>query len=155
MARRVFISYEGEDRNKGKGFNLLQWNKNVDVEFVGRHLLDPVKSTDPDYIRAEIKERIKGTSVTVVICGDHTNESEWVRQEIAWSLEKNPPNGLLAIKLTDNAQVPDSLIDCGAEVIGWNPNDFADALERAAFQAGRVRALLQRGGDSGHGCVRR
>jgi hypothetical protein len=59
MARRVFISYEGEDRNKAKGFNLLQWNKNVDVEFVGRHLLNPVKSKDPAYISAEIRERSK------------------------------------------------------------------------------------------------
>lgn len=154
MARRVFISYEGEDRNKAKGFNLLRWNKNVDVEFVGRHLLDPVKSQNPDYIRAEIKERIKGTSVTVIICGAHTNESDWVRKEIEWSLEKNPPNGLLAIKLTNDAQVPSALIDCGADVIGWNPKEFADAIERAALQAGRVKALLQQGGGSGHGCVR-
>jgi hypothetical protein len=154
MARRVFISYEGEDRNQAKGFNLLRWNKNVDVEFVGRHLLDPVKSKDSDYIRGEIKERIKGTSVTVIICGAHTNESEWVQKEIEWSLAKDLPNGLLAIKLTNDAQVPEALVDCGADIIGWNPNDFADAIERAALQAGRVKALLQRGGGSGHGCVR-
>jgi hypothetical protein len=69
-------------------------------------------------------------------------------------LEKDPPNGLLAIKLTDDAQVPDALRDCGAEVIGWKPKDFADAIERAARQAGRLNVLVRRGAGSGHGCVR-
>lgn len=154
MGRRVFISYEGEDRNRAKGFNLLRWNKNVDVDFVGRHLLDPIKSKDPGYVSSEIKERIKGTSVTVIICGAHTNESDWVAKEIQWSLEKNPPNGLLAIKLTPDAQVPGALHDCGAEIIGWDSSTFADAIERAALQAGRVKALVQCGAGSGHGCVR-
>ena len=43
MARRIFISYQHDDQMKAKGFNLLRWNKNVPTEFVGRHLLDPVK----------------------------------------------------------------------------------------------------------------
>ena len=40
MARRIFISYQHEDRARAKGFNLLRWNENCDIEFVGRHLLD-------------------------------------------------------------------------------------------------------------------
>ena len=47
MARRIFISYQNDDQMKAKGFNLLRWNKNVPTEFVGRHLLDPVKSNNP------------------------------------------------------------------------------------------------------------
>ena len=33
MARRIFISYQHDDQMKAKGFNLLRWNKYVDVEF--------------------------------------------------------------------------------------------------------------------------
>lgn len=154
MGRRVFISYEGHDRNKAKGFNLLRWNRNVDVDFVGRHLLDPVKSTDRDYIRGQIKSQIKGSSVTVVICGEHTNESSWVGDEIKWSLEKDPPNGVLAIKLTPDAQVPQAVLDCGGEVIGWDPKKFGEAIERAARQARRVDAIVSAGSGSAQGCVR-
>ena len=45
---------------RAKGFRLLPWAKNVDVDFVGRHLLDPVKSTDEKYIKSEIRKQIKG-----------------------------------------------------------------------------------------------
>ena len=74
MARRIFISYQHDDRMKAKGFNLLRWNRNVETEFVGRHLLDPVKSSDPAYISKKIREQLKGTSVTVVLIGDSTWE---------------------------------------------------------------------------------
>lgn len=154
MGRRVFISYEGHDRDKAKGFNLLRWNKNVNADFVGRHLLDPVKSTDRDYIRGQIKAQLKGSSVTVVICGEHTNESQWVADEIQWSLEKDSPNGILAIKLTPDAQVPQAVLDCGGEVIGWDPKEFDDAIERAALQPRRAEAILNAGSGSAHGCVR-
>lgn len=152
MARRIFISRAYEDQAKAKGFNLLRWNKNVDVEFVGRHLLDPVKSTDPDYITRKIKEQLSGTSVTVVLVGADTANSTWVQREIDWSLEKG--NGVLAIRLDDGAPLPQGIVDCGAEVIGWNPGEFDDAIERAALQANRTKALERTGTDSGSGCAR-
>jgi hypothetical protein len=152
MARRIFISCVYEDQARAKGFNLLRWNKNVDVQFVGRHLLDPVKSTDPDYIAREIKEQLTGTSVTVVLVGPETANSEWVRREIDWSLERG--NGILAIRLDDGAPLPRRIVDCGAEVIGWDPSAFDDAIERAALQAGRTRALERAGTDTGSGCAR-
>jgi hypothetical protein len=154
MARRIFISYHHEDQAQGKGFALLHWNKNVDVEFVGRHLLDPVNSTNEAYITQSIKDQIAGTSVTVVLIGDHTVDSNWVPQEIGWSGEKDVPNGILGIRLKghDDAPVPQALIDCGAEVINWQPNEFPGAIERAAVQAGRAVQLIAQGG--GGACAR-
>lgn len=152
MARRIFISCAYEDQLKAKGFNLLRWNKNVDIEFVGRHLLDPVKSTDPDYITRKIKEQLTRTSVTVVLVGAETAKSDWVQREIERSLEKG--NGVLAIRLDDTAPLPQGIVECGAEVIGWNPAEFDDAIERAALQAGRAKALNRVGTDTGSGCAR-
>ncbi len=43
MTRRVFISYQHADQMKARGLNLMTYNKNVNVDFTGRHLLDPVK----------------------------------------------------------------------------------------------------------------
>ena len=154
MPRRIFISYEGEDRNRAKGFNLLRWNKNVDIEFVGRHLLDPVHSKDPEYIERKIKELQSGSSVIVVLIGQHTAESSWVEREVRWALEKDSPCGVLGIRLDSDAPIPSILNDCGAEIIDWKPSKFADAIERAAIQAGPIRALARVGSAGGHGCTR-
>lgn len=159
MARRIFISYQHEDRMKAKGFNLLRWSKSVDVEFVGRHLLDPVDSTNEKYIRSKVTEQLKGTSVTVVLIGNKTHESDWVRWEIEKSLEKGNPNGIIAIRLNDDAPLPDgspvgdALKDAGAEIIGWKPHDFGDAIERAFNAAGRI-PKIRNAKSTGRSCQR-
>src|SRR3954451_12062085 len=81
LSRRVFISYQHRDHGKASGFNLLRWNRNVDLEVSARHLLSPVDSRDPDYISRKIREQIHGTSVTVVLVGRDTADSDWIRNE--------------------------------------------------------------------------
>ena len=151
MARRIFISYQHDDQMKAKGFNLLKWNKNVDLEFVGRHLLDPVDSKNEDYIKAKVLEQLKDTSVTVVLIGTKTHDSDWVKWEIEKSLNKENPNGILGIRLSDGVPLPagspvgDALKDAGAEIIDWNVHEFGDAIERAAIASGRVKAIARAG----------
>ena len=89
---------------KAKGFNLLRWNKNVPVEFVGLHLLDPVDSTNWDYISRKIREQLTGTSVTVVLIGDTTWQSDAVAYEVQQSLKKGTPNGDLGHTPTRRGQ---------------------------------------------------
>src|SRR5207247_2399871 len=112
----------------------------------GRHLLDPVNSTNEKYIKSKIKEMMHGTSVTVVLIGRETCDSEWVQHEIEQSLNKDNPNGVLAVRLDDarlplNCPVGNALEAAGAEIIDWDAHAFADAIERAALAAGRVRAI--------------
>jgi hypothetical protein len=152
MARRVFLSYQHDDQMKAKGFNLLRWNKNVDLEFVGRHLLDPVDSKNEDYIRSCIREQLSGTSVTIVLIGKNTSESGWVADEIKWSQEKG--NGLLGVKLENAGPIPDSLTDSGAEIIDWDAHQFAEAIERAAIAAGRIKAISGASSFGGGSCAR-
>lgn len=151
MGRRIFISCHYADRQKAKGFNLLQWNKNVDFDFDGRHLLDPVDSKNKDYIRQKIKEQLNGTSATVVLIGKGTADREWVENEIEWSLEKG--NGILGIKLDPSVEIPDALIKCGAEVIEWDVHQFSDAIDRAC-EGTRRTTEIRRGGGTDGGCAR-
>lgn len=152
--RRVFISYEGNDRMKAKGFRLLRWNENVDVEFYDRHLLDPVDSSNDQYIQRCIRDQMRGTSVTVVLVGENTKDSDWVEYEIERSLKEG--NGLVAIKIDDDISdedVPDKLKENGAEIIDWDPDEFDDAIERAANQRSKVGETSVRG-RVGAGCGR-
>ncbi len=159
--KNIFISYQHKDQMKAKGFNLLRWAKNVDVDFVGRHLLDPVKSKDEKYINSEINKQIKGTSVTVVLIGKDTKKSEYQPYEIERSLAKDSPNGILGIKLDKSVKLPkDSAVgkllhDAGAEVIDWDPKKFGDAIERAAgasTQASKIKRTPPPSGGSK--CIR-
>jgi hypothetical protein len=154
--RRVFVSYHHADQMKVKGFDLMRYNRALGLEFTTRGLLDPVKSLDPAYISRCVKERQRGTSVTVVLIGEGTAGSDWVEKEIRWSLEKKPPNGLLGIRLSPDAPVPTGLE--GVEVLDWDrPEDvreFGPAIERASLAARRMTdALLQVGVDGGN-CMR-
>lgn len=145
MARRVFISYQHQDQMKAKGLNLMRYNEHLDVEFVGRHLLDAVDSTDAAYIGSKIREQIKGSSATIVLIGEHTADSDWVPREIVWSLAKNPLNGLVGIRIDPDAEIPAELTDAGAEILDWNvPGDvheFDAAIERAIAATARGRNM--------------
>jgi hypothetical protein len=141
VTRRVFISYQHQDQIKAKGLNLMRYNEHLDVNFVGRHLLDPVHSSDPDYISQKIREQIKGSSATIVLIGAHTADSDWVSKEITWSLAKNPPNGLVGIRIDPDARTPEALNEAGAEILDWTiPDDvhaFDAAIERAVAATSR------------------
>ena len=54
------------------------------------------------------------------------------------SLEKNSPNGIVGIRLKDGVKIPDSLRDCGAEVIDWKLDEFEAAFDRDAMASGRA-----------------
>lgn len=143
MTRRVFISYQHADQMKARGLNLMTYNKNVNVDFTGRHLLDPVKSQDSDYISRKIREEIRGSSATVVLIGKETAQSEWVEKEIQWSKEQG--KGIIGIRIDPDAPVPDGLTEYGAEILNWNEpsdvNQFDDAIERAIAATGRGRSM--------------
>ena len=155
MARRIFLSFAHEDRAQVQGFALLQWNPNVDFEFVGRHLISPVESNDEAYIKQKIRERMNGTSVTVVLIGKNTAGSGWVEWEVQESLAKG--NAVIGIRLKDSGDqpVPQAMRDAGCKVIDWEPEKFSDEIERAALVAGRpeLGAAPMRSGRS-RGCAR-
>jgi len=137
VARHVFIAHQHDDRQQVKGFILLRWNININFSFFDRSLVDPVKSKDESYIRRSIRNKMQGTSVTVVLTGDKTHPSRWVGWEIEESVGRG--NGLLGIKIKgkSGAKTPALLRTYGAEVLTWQPSEFEDAIERAAVAAGR------------------
>ena len=91
-------------------------------------------------IREQIREQLSGTSVTVVLIGKNTSESDWVADEVKWSLEKG--NGVLGIRLERAATIPPLLSECGAEVVPWHPQSFQAAIERAAKWPHKMKAIL-------------
>lgn len=135
---------------KAKGLNLMRYNSRIRPDYTCRHLLDPVNSEDPAYIRRMIREQLKGTSATIVLIGRDTAESEWVAKEIEWSREKG--NGLLGIKIEPDAEVPVGLREAGAEILDWaRPEDvheFSPAIERAIAATSRGQNIPVNSGST-------
>jgi hypothetical protein len=143
MTRHIFISYQHTDQMRARGLNLMTYNKHVNIDFTGRHLLDPVKSTDPDYISRKIREQIKGSSATIVLIGKNTANSGWVDKEIEWTKEQG--KGVLGIRIDPDAPIPEGLTEYGAEILNWydpaDVNEFDAAIERAIAATIRGRYM--------------
>jgi len=97
MARRVFFSFDYDDVWR---VNIV---RNADVTkqsveeagYIDKAEFEELKRQGDDAIKRWINRQLDGTSVTVVLIGARTSESEWVQYEINKSWEKN--NGLLGI----------------------------------------------------------
>ena len=135
--RRLFLSFAYEDLDKVNGFRLLQWNKNVEFDFFDSSLLTPVQSRNPGYIKHSIRDRMEGTSVTVVLIGSTTHSSNWVNWEIEESIRQQ--KGILGIRLKgqENAKIPPSMYVDTVLVGNWEPNNFENWIEQATAKVDR------------------
>lgn len=124
--RRIFISFDHDDTDKVNGFLGLR-NIVGGFEFYNHKLDHRIKSNDVNYICGVIRnEYIQPASVTVVLIGNKTAQSDWVKWEIAQSRKQG--NAILGIHLPGtHGQVPDGI---PANAIGsWQPDEFAGWIE--------------------------
>lgn len=126
--RRAFISFDHDDTDKVNGFLGLR-NIFDNLEFYNHKLDHRINSTDEEYVKRVIRDEfIKPASVTIVLIGNRTAYSKWVKWEIAESLRQNM--GRLGIHLKDtNGPVPEGLPQ--NHVRSWQPDKFIDWIEWA------------------------
>jgi hypothetical protein len=86
--KRVFLSFLSEDIPQVNGLRLLTANPKFDIEFFDESVRTPIRSTNADYIKRCIREKINRTSVTVCFVSSHTYESDWVCWELDESIKK-------------------------------------------------------------------
>ena len=90
--KRAFISFDfdhdeelrdalkGQARNPGSPFNIADWS--VKEAFTGNW-------------KAKVRERIRRTDLTIVICGEHTHDATGVTAELTITQEEGKPYFLL------------------------------------------------------------
>ena len=129
--RRIFISFDHADTTQVSGFMGLR--QILDGFDFYNHKLDRrIQSSDVDYMTRVIREDyIKPASVTVVLIGNHTAQSDWVRWEIDES--KRQGKGILGIRLKASRGPVPAGIPPNA-VGGWDPEKFAGWVEWAYQQ---------------------
>jgi len=130
--RRVFLSFRGEDKTLVDLFRGQAKNKNTDLDFIDFSLRAPFNSENAEYIKRGIRERIKQSSVTVVLITESTYKSEWVDWEIRESARLG--KGVVGVKLKDDSsiRIPGAIKEYGFRVVGWNHTEIRQAINEAA-----------------------
>jgi hypothetical protein len=146
MARKVFFSFKYEDVSRAMVVrNSWVTQGKESAGFIDKAEFEKVKKKGDQAIKNWIDKQLEGTSVTVVLVGEKTCDSRWVKYEIEKSIERG--NGLLGIdisKIKDlqgNTSERCRQIPKGYEFYLWNKgdgyNNMGDWIEKAAKEVGK------------------
>ncbi|MCS1411090.1 MAG: hypothetical protein M2R45_04286 [Verrucomicrobia subdivision 3 bacterium] len=145
--RRVFFSFKYKDDVSRAMVVRNSWvtQGKEAAGFIDAADFEDIKRQGDQAIRRWIDDQLKGTSVTVVLVGQRTCNSRWVKYEINKSIEIG--NGLLGIDISKIKDFDGNTSErCGEIPRGypfylWVKNDgyknMGDWIERAAQQVGR------------------
>lgn len=125
--RNVFISFAHEDVVE---VNLLRGqskNENSPIEFNDWSVSEPYNSERATYIKQQISERIRQSSVTVVYVTPESAKSPWVAWEIARSVELGKK--VIGVHKGDapTSEIP-KLKELGFKTVPWK--NLASELDR-------------------------
>jgi len=146
MARRVFFSFKYEDVSRAMVVRNSWVTQGKEAAgFIDAAAFEEVERQGDTAIKNWIDKQLNGTSVTVVLVGNKTCNSRWVKYEIKKSIEVG--NGLLGIDVSKIKDLQGNTTErCGQIPEGykfyyWNNDDgyhkMGDWIEAAATQAGR------------------
>ena len=147
MTRKVFFSFEYEDVSRSMVVRNSWVTQGKEATgFIDAAEFEKVKKQGDEAIKEWINNQLYGTSVTVVLIGEKTCNSRWVKYEIDQSIKRG--NGLLGIdisKIEDFNKKTSKL--CGRMIpekykfYSWNKDDgynnMSSWIESAAKQAGK------------------
>lgn len=146
MTRRTFFSFKYKDVSRAMIVRNSWVTQGKEAAgFIDAADFEEVKRKGDTAIKNWIDSQLKGTSVTVVLVGEKTCSSRWVKYEIEKSIEIG--NGLLGIDVSKIKDLQGNTSDrCGKIPNGynfylWNNDEgyknMGDWIEKAAKDAGR------------------
>lgn len=127
----VFISFSHEDIDE---VNLLRGqakNENTDLHFDDHSVKEAFDSTNADYIKRQIREKIDRASVTVVYVSENSASSKWVNWEIEESLKRG--KGIVGVYKGDRppATLPPALVASKSKLVKWTHTELTAAIQEA------------------------
>ena len=147
MARRVFFSFEFEhDVTRANVVRQSGMTKGVEAAgYVDAAEFEKVKQNGDPAIQRWIDDQLKNTTVTVVLVGQYTCSSKWVKYEIEASERRG--NGLLGIDISQISNLQGKTTTCcgsipkGYDFYRWFSDKGYENLglwiEKAAKAAGK------------------
>lgn len=119
-----------EDKLQVDGVRLMAWNPNLDLEFYDESVRSAFDSSDAEYIRRRIREKLRRCSTTLGLFGPETWHSRWVNWEINTSREMGLRLIFMAVKDAPRQMTfPSSVLE-GENVWMWDASYLAAVLSR-------------------------
>jgi len=124
MARRVFFSFYYENDLSRALVVKNNWalKENEESGFINKGEFERIKRDGEESIRRWIDKQLAGTSVTVVLIGSETLDSEYVQYEIEKSYERG--NAIIALKIgkVKNLSQKTSISQSIVKIVGKKAN---------------------------------
>lgn len=145
--RKVFFSFKWSDVTRAEVVRNSYLTKGGQqaARYIDKAQREAVKKQTDLAIKRWINKQMRGTTVTVVLVGEDTCRSRWVRYEIEHTIEEG--NGLLEIDISKIKDLNRQTSNCCGRMV---PNEYphylwfrgngyenlGDWVERAAREAG-------------------
>ena len=116
--KNVFISFAHEDEDY---VNLLRGqaaNESTDLEFSDWSVKEAYDSNNGEYIRRQIRERLRHSSITLVYLSANAASSRWVDWEIRESLQLGH-KVVCVYQGQPPTRVPPSVTEFGLACVAW------------------------------------
>lgn len=134
MARKkVFVSYDhSEDAHYKYLMQAWDANPDFDFEFDSRGPNEPIDSTNAGTIKQSLTRMMKDATHLLVIVGEQTASSRWVKWEIDRATQSDVKLKLAAVKLARANETPLGLIGMGTQwATSFERDRIVDALNEA------------------------
>lgn len=146
MARKVFFSFKYKDVSRAMVVrNSWVTQGKQAAGFIDKADFEEIQKQGDQAIKNWIDKQLEGTSVTVVLVGEKTCSSRWVKYEIEKSIARG--NGLLGVDISKIKDFQGNMSDrCGQIPKGydfylWNNDEgygnLGSWIEKAAKAAGK------------------
>ena len=146
MSRKAFFSFKYEDVGRAMVVRNSWVTKEKEAAgFVDKAEFEEVKKKGDQAIKNWIDKQLMGTSVTVVLVGEKTCSSRWVKYEIEQSIKRG--NGLLGIDISKIKDFAGKTSERCGEIPKGYPfylwfkddgyNNMGNWIEKAAKAAGK------------------
>ena len=124
--RKVFISFHMEDEAQVGLLRHQAKNDKFNLEFRDYSVKKPFDS----YWKTQCEERIKQTSITIVMIGPETYKRPAVLWEINKSYELGKKVVGVRIRKDEDDPIPGPLLRNNAKIINWNMEEIQNELDK-------------------------
>jgi hypothetical protein len=108
--KETFVSYDhSEDADYKRLLQAWDANTSFDFEFDSRGPNVPIDSTEASVIQGALTTKMKSAKYLLVIVGEKTHTSKWVKWEINRAKQNDVKLKLAAVKIKSTNQLPEGL----------------------------------------------
>jgi hypothetical protein len=131
MAKKVFVSFRGEDEFKVWTLRGLAEFKNVSFVMDVVSLRNEIDSKDDAYIRSVIRPKIRSCDICLCMIGENTHRSrKWVPWEVGLAADEGKEIIGMRFKGTPSAVTPKILTDNGVVPFSWDVDKLFQRIGR-------------------------